>query len=124
MKAIWFKLGKPYKSVMLWAASTTNFFSFFRAGEITIPTENAYSPESHLSFKDLRADHPTNLKSISLHIKHSKTDQNCLGVTVVIGRSDDHLCPVSALLSYSALQGNSPGPLFQWENGSQAQVCK
>jgi len=30
MKAIWFQSGQPYKSVMLWAASTTNFFSFCR----------------------------------------------------------------------------------------------
>ena len=44
MKAIWFQSGQPYKSVMLWAASTTNFFSFCRAGEITTPTENCCSP--------------------------------------------------------------------------------
>ena len=96
----------------------TNFFSFCRAGEITTPTENRYSPESHLSFEDLRADHPTNPKSISLCIKHSTTDQGHLGVTVVIVRTDDDLCPISALLNYLALRGNSPGPLFQWENGA------
>ena len=74
--------------------------------------------ESHLSFEDLRADHPTNPKSISLRIKHSKMDQGRLGVTVVIGRTDDDLCPVSALLNYLALWGNSPGLMFQWENGA------
>jgi len=33
MKAIRFQSGKPYKSVMLWAASTTNFFPFAEQGD-------------------------------------------------------------------------------------------
>ena len=68
---------------------------------------------SQLSFEDLRAEHPFCPQSISLRIKHSKTDQGRQGVTLIIGRIDDDLCPITALLS---LRGNSPGPLFQWED--------
>jgi len=88
---------------MLWAASTTNFFSFCRSGEITTPSENA--AESHLSFEDLRPDHPIHPRSLSLRIKHSKTDQECQGFTVAIGRTGDDLCPVTALLRLSSIAG-------------------
>jgi len=118
MKGIWFHGSKPYKSVMLWAASTVNFFSFCRSGEITVPTEKSFDKKSHLSFEDLRADHPFHPQSISLRIKHSKTDQGRQGVTLVIGRTNDDLCPIAALLDYLSLRGNDPGPLFQWEDGA------
>ena len=118
MKAVWLQSGKSYKPVMLWAALTTNLFSFCRSDEITVPSENSYSAGTHLSFEDLQADYPSNPSSILLHIKHSKTDQGHQGVTVVIGRTDDDLCPVAALLEYLALRGNSPAPLFRWEQGT------
>ena len=118
MKTAWFQEGESYKPVMLWAAATTNFFSFCRSGEITVPSENSYNADSHLSFEDLRADHPSHPSSISLRIKLSKTDQGRQGVTIILGRTDDDLCPVAALLNYLALRGNSPGPLFRWEHGA------
>ena len=120
MKAEWFieKEGTSYKSSLLWAASTTNLFSFCRSGELTVPRENDYDPNTHLSLGDLQADHKSQPTTISLLIKQSKTDQIRKGVTVVISKTGDELCPVSALLHYLALRGNKPGPLFQWEDGS------
>ena len=120
MKAEWFieKEGTSYKSSLLWAASTTNFFSFYRSGELTVPRDNDYDPNTHLSLGDLQADHKSQPSTISLLIKQSKTDQTRKGVTVVISKTGDELCPVSALLHYLALRGNKPGPLFQWEDGS------
>ena len=44
-----------------------------------------------------------------LHLKFSKTDQFWAGCTVVLVRSDDLLCPVSALMSYLWLRGRSQG---------------
>ena len=35
---------------------------------------------------------------------------------MVLGRTDNDLCPVSALLTYLLKRGNTPGALFQWEN--------
>ena len=66
----------------------------------------------------LGTDHVSQPNTISPVIKQSKTDQARKGVTVVIGKTGDDLCPVSAFLLYLALRGNKPGPLFQWEDGS------
>jgi len=47
-----------------------------------------------------------------MNIKCSKTDQGAVGVRVILGRTEDDLCPVSAL----SKRGKTPGALFQWEN--------
>ena len=101
---------------MLWAAATTTFFSFCRSGETTVPSESAYDPEVHLSYANLAVDNTSAPQVISIKIKTSKTDQCRRGYKVVLGRTDNCLCPVSALLSYLAILGNSPGPLFHWQN--------
>lgn len=38
-------------------------------------------------------------------------------MTVHIGRTGDHLCPVTAVLAYMIQRGSQPGPLFCWEDG-------
>lgn len=53
---------------------------------------------------------------IFLSIKQSKTDQFRKGVKVVIGQTNNNLCPVSTLLSYLSHWGNSTGPLLCWHN--------
>ena len=62
--------------------------------------EKPYDPSSHLSYDDLAVDDVTYPKAISIRIKYSKMDQERRGVNVVIGRSGNNLCPVSALLLY------------------------
>ena len=97
---------------MLWAASTVTFFSFCRSGETTV--ETTYDPNTHLSISDLATDNAHNPSVISLKIKHPKTDQGRRGVTVVLEKTVDDLCLVSALLSYLASRGTKPGALFTW----------
>ena len=53
----------------------------------------------------LQEDHESCPSTISLVIKQSKMDQERKGVTIVIGKTGDDICPVSALLSYLALRG-------------------
>lgn len=119
MKAVWFRRGiDDYNSVMLWAASVTTFFSFCRSGEVTVPKEDSYDAGSHLSYSDIAVNDAKAPSIISLKIKQSKTDQERVGTRVVIGKTDDHLCPVSALLAYLAKRGSNPGPLFQWKDGT------
>ena len=101
---------------MLWAAATTTFFSFCRSGKTTVPGEAMYNPEVHLSYSDLAVDDALAPQAISIKIKTSKTDQCRRGYKVVLGRTNNCLCPVSALLSYLALYRNLPGPLFHWQN--------
>ena len=39
------------------------------------------------------------------------------GVKIVIGKTGDDLCPVTALLRYLAKRKDCPGPLFMCSNG-------
>ena len=110
---------------MIWAAATITF-SFCHSGETTVPGEAVYDPEVHLSYSDLTVDNPLALQAISIKIKPSKTGKCRSGYKGVLGRTDNCLCPVSALLSYLALCGNLTGSLFHWQNNKtlQAQVCE
>jgi len=53
---------------------------------------------------------------ISIQLKRSKTDPFMKGVKLVVGKTPDDLCSVTALLSYLAVRGNAPGALFRREN--------
>ena len=116
MRPIWIGQHQSHNSVMLWAASLTTFFSFCRSGEITIENEKEYDPQLHLSFSDITVDNAESPKVISLNIKRSKTDQGAVGVRVILGETDDDICPVSVLMEYLSRRGDSPGALFQWDN--------
>ena len=62
---------------MLWAAAKACFFGFFRAGEITVPSDSAFDSAVHLSFADVAVD---NLAQPKIHLKVSKTDPFGRGV--------------------------------------------
>jgi len=53
LKRVWDDSADNFDIIMLWAASTTYFFGFMRAEEITVPSQNAYDPTAHLSFNDI-----------------------------------------------------------------------
>ena len=48
-------------------------------------------------------------------IKASKTDTFRQGVDLVIGKTDNKLCPIAAMLAYLAKRGNAKGMLFHYE---------
>ena len=117
IRKIWLGEKETYDNLMLWAVSATTFFSFCRAGEMVVERESAYDPDCHLSYRDLAVDNPIAPTIISLLLRRSKTDQVQKGVRVVIGRTGDEICPVTALLRYLAVRGDGPGPLFIQANG-------
>ena len=43
---------------------------------------------------------------------------------MVIGKTGDDICPVSALLSYLVSRGTKPGTLFLWADGSPLSKSK
>lgn len=102
--------------VMLWAASTLCFFGFFRAGEITVPSQAAYNQARHLSWGDVSADDLKNPSMLKVNLKYSKTDQLGKGVDIYVGRTGCPLCPVAAVLAYMAIRGNEQGPFFKFNN--------
>lgn len=105
-----------FDDVMFWAACLTAFFGFLRAAEFTSPPEG-FNPARHLDISDLSVDKKPVADKVFLHLKFSKTDQFGKGCTVVLARSDDLLCPVSALMTYLRLRGRAQGPLFKFSNG-------
>ena len=60
--------------IMLWAAMCTCFFGFMRAREMTLPSESAFDPNTHLCFKDVSVDCIEDPKIVKLNLKASKTD--------------------------------------------------
>ena len=51
-----------------------------------------------------------------VRVKGSKTDQARQGITLVVGRTGNDLCPLAAMLPYLVLRGDEVGPLFRWKN--------
>ena len=107
-----------FNNIMLWAAYLLSFFGFLRLGEVTIPDQNSYDPQVHLNFQDISADNPTLPSLLQIRIKTSKTDPFCQGVRICVGKTNDSLCPVSAILAYLVGWGNNPGLLFYFRDGT------
>ena len=109
---------------MLWAASTTTFCGFCRSGEVTVQCESKFGPQMYLCFSDIAVDNALSPNTISIKLKLSKTDQLKKGVKLVMGRTNDDLCPVTALLPYVIHHGDAPGPLFQLDNHTPLSKSK
>ena len=54
---------------------------------------------------------------VCFHLKRSQCDQFGRGVDVFIGRSENELCPVTAILSYIARRGDPSGAFFCSRDG-------
>ena len=101
--------------MIIWATAMTCFFGFFRAGEITIPSDTSFSSAIHLAWGDGWKLPP---KKRRVYLKRLKTDQCSRGVSVWIGATGDDLRMVQAVVSYAARRGITPGPFFRFEDGA------
>jgi len=117
MRKVWEKQAKDHDNIMLWAAACLCFFGFFRAGEITVPSEADYDAGVHLNLPDVAVDNKHNPSMMRIHIKASKTDPFRKGIHIFVGITENDLCPVKAMLAYLACRGCKPGPLFQFQDG-------
>ena len=97
---------------LIWAVASLAFFGFFRLGELLLEREAAYSQAVHLSWGEVAVNNRENPTALRVHLKHSKCDQFGRGADVFVGRTDNELCPVAAVLTYFAQRGGTPGPLF------------
>ena len=114
---VWELQGISHDQIMLWAAVTLSFFGVLRSGEVTVPSDHSFDPAAHITFSDISVDHIQDPQSVKLRLKASKTDPFRRGVDIVVGKTINKLCPVSALLAYMAIRGSKPGFLFQFEDG-------
>ncbi len=107
-----------FDNIMLWSAFSLCFFGFLRSGEITVPNLQSYDPSVHLNYSDISADDAHHPSIIQVKIKASKTDPFRHGISIHIGKTNNSLCPVSALLSYLSIRGNHPGLLFHFKDST------
>ena len=117
MREVWEDARPGMDITMIWAACSLAFFGFLRLGELTVPSDNDYDPQTHLGLADITFDHPTRPSSMAVLIKQSKTDPFRKGVTLSLGRTFSKLCPVAAMATYITQRGQRPGPLFQFQDG-------
>lgn len=66
---------------MLWAACCVGFFGFMRVGEFTCSSLRAFN-SSILGPRDITVDSCHNPTVVTVHLRHSKTDPFCAGLTV------------------------------------------
>ena len=111
MRESWERSSNPEKLV-LWAVSCTAFFGFFRLGELLLDSPTAFDPKLHLAWGDVAVDDPAEPKMVKIHLKQSKTDQFGKGSDIFLGRTNNELCPVSAMLNFLVARKGSQGPLF------------
>jgi len=75
---------------------------------MTVPNDREFDPSVHLTKKDLALDNQREPQTLRAH----KTDPFRQGIFLFVGRTGKDLCPVSAILAYLVVRGNSNGPLF------------
>ena len=117
MRREWFSVQRSRDALMLWAAAAMCFFGFLRLGEVVVPSDASFVPEVHLTASDVSVDSHASPSYVAVRIKASKTDPFRQGVTIYLGKTDGHICPVAAILSYIVRRDSSPGPLFTFEDG-------
>ena len=120
IRALWSPKAHDNDTIMLWAASCLRFFGFFRMGEITTPSDTAYDQARHLSYADIAVDRVSSPTMLRCHLKQPKTDRFHQGIHIFVGRTDNQLCPVAAMMAYLAARGASPGPLFIFKDGQSS----
>lgn len=107
-----------YNNRLYWAAMCLAFFGFLRCREFTVPEGQGFDATVHLAVNDIAVDAGVYPAGISVRIKASKTDPFRQGVTLYLGKTGVDLCPVAAMVDYLSVRGSSPGPLFQFRDGS------
>ena len=116
IKMVWNSSATEHDTIMLWAICTLAFFGFFRLGEI-IPSGTRFELMQYLAMGDIAVDDRENPSLLQVHLKISKTDQLRKGTDIYIGKTDDDICPVAAVLAFLAVRGQTPGPLFICHDG-------
>ena len=112
IKSILQKNPHSYHSIMMWPACCLAFFVFLRSSEFTVPLQEAYDKEVHLSPSDLAVDNKAHPHLLRVIIKQSKTNPFHQGVTLFLGRKESSICPVTGILPFLAIRGSKVGPLF------------
>ena len=82
-----------------------------------LPSSLSPAHQASTQVSDVSVGVPLNPSCLQVFIKASKTDPFRQGCNILIGLGLPPLCAVQAVVSYLALRGHRPGPLFLLENG-------
>ena len=74
IRSVWDDRAGEHNVVLLWEACCLAFFGFLHAGELTILSDSAYDPSTHLSWGNLAVDAPEYPTVLSVRLKASKMD--------------------------------------------------
>ena len=88
------------------------FFGFLHTGEVVVPSNTGFSSNFHLAVGDISMDSHSSPSYLVVCIKVSKTDPFRQGLNIYLGRTDNDLYPVIAILRYMAQRGAMAGPFF------------
>ena len=102
-----------YSARLFWAISLTAFFGYFRIGELT---QTGQSTRPAVEVSDVSFE--GNPVRARVHLRFSKTDPNGAGADIILGSTDDPLCPVTALWNCLLVRPAGPGALFASAGGS------
>ncbi len=106
-----------YTNIMMWAACCLGYFAFLRCGEFTV--NDPFDPGKHLEISDIAVDSYEIPTMISVFLKQSKTDQDKSGIKLFLGRTNQDLCPVVAVLAYLGVRKvGSTTALFVQDGGN------
>ncbi len=106
-----------YTNIMMWAACCLEYFAFLRCGEFTV--NDPFDPGKHLEISDIAVNSYEIPTMISVFLKQSKTDQDKSGIKLFLGRTNQDLCPVVAVLAYLGVRKvGSTTALFVQDGGN------
>ena len=98
---------------LVWAVAGTAFFGFFRLGELLPESASQVSPAASIMWGEVAVDSRENPAMVRIHLKRSKCDQVGAGADIILGRTGQSLCPVTAIINYITIRGSEPGLFFQ-----------
>ena len=114
----WSHSSSQLDAKMLWAACCLGFFAFFRAGKFTYNPRPEEVAPAMLTAQDIAVNNKSAPSFLTIFLHRSKTDQFGRGITLVVGRLYQAICPITAVLCYLAVRPAGRGPLFTYSNGT------
>ncbi len=94
------------------------YYGCLRAGEPLAPDDGKFDENAHLGWEDVELENTKSPKWVRVRIKESKMDRLRKGAVVTLGRTDQEICPVKAVLKHMAVRKAGKGPYFRTEGAA------
>ena len=90
-----------------------------RSGELGVGNDGTFDPSRDLTANNISVDDTRNPQLLKICLKHSKTNPFREGTDIVVARTHDDLCPVTAMLAWIVLRTRPcDDPLFYFQSGA------